>query len=319
MQTKSIHQTLTKTMNNNRLLKYGIIGTSMAGAILLSSCDDNGSNNDSETTSAPKSTKNITLDINGLEDLGPNFAYEGWLIVDGVPVSAGVFSVNGGALNQTNFNLNKDDVDNATAYVLTIEPVPDADPAPSDVHILAGNFSGNNAALSVDHPSAVTTDFSSAAGSFILATPTDTDNTNELSGVWFLDPTAGPGPSLTLPTLPAAWEYEGWAVINGVPVSTGKFKTPIGADDNNTFSGPNGGPPFPGEDFLTNAPDGLTFPVDLSEDTIVISVEPIPDNSDAPFALKPLVGQAPSGAATGTSYNLNNNAAATNPSGSVSR
>ena len=38
--------------------------------------------------------KTLTLNINELEDVGENFIYENWLIVNGSPVSAGKFSVN---------------------------------------------------------------------------------------------------------------------------------------------------------------------------------------------------------------------------------
>ena len=164
------------------------------------------------------------------------------------------------------------------------------------------------------------TNFSTSTGSYILATPTDgSSTTDELSGVWWLDPAAGPGAGLDLPTLPEGWEYEGWAVVNGTPVSTGKFTSVTGADDFSGFSGTTPGPAFPGEDLLMNAPSGLTFPTDLSGGTVVISVEPSPDNSTDPFLLKPLVGSVPSGALDHTSYDMDNNASASNPTGTVSR
>ncbi|NOU58560.1 anti-sigma factor [Marinifilum sp. JC070] len=262
----------------------------------------------------------LSLNISGLEDLGDDYAYEGWLIVNGKAVSAGIFNVDGsGALSQNSFAIDSDDLANASAYVLTIEPSPDSDPGPSSVHILAGDFSGNQANLSVGHSSAIGSDFSTSTGSYILATPTDGADTNENSGVWWLDPSAGPGAALNLPNLPAGWKYEGWAVIDGVPVTTGKFTSLDSADESAAFSGSQAGPPFPGEDFLMNAPSGLTFPTDLAGATVVISVEPEPDNSAAPFLLKPLVGMVPSDAADHTLYDMSNNAQATNPTGSVTR
>ena len=272
-----------------------------------------------ETTST---SGNMNLNITGLEDLGSDYAYEGWLIVDGNAISAGVFNVDAsGNLSQSDFEIDKDNLDKATAYVLTIEPSPDSDPNPSSVHILGGDFSGNTASISVDHSSAIGTNFTSSTGSYILATPTDGGSTtDELSGVWWLDPSTGPGAGLNLPSLPAGWEYEGWAVVDGTPVSTGKFTSATGADDFSGFSGTAAaGPAFPGEDLLMNAPSGLTFPTDLTGNTVVISVEPSPDNSTAPFLLKPLVGMVPTGATDHTSYNMDNNAAATNPTGVVTR
>lgn len=283
-------------------------------ALIFTACDDDDGN--------LPTTGELTLNITGLADLGSDYAYEGWLIVDGSPVSAGIFNVDAdGKLSQSSFEVDTDDLSNASAYVLTIEPSPDNDPAPSDVHILAGDFSGDNADITVDHSAAIGTDFTSANGRYILATPTDGGaDTDELSGVWWLDPAAGPGATLELPTLPSGWEYEGWAVIDGTPVSTGRFTSASGADDDDSFSSTVApGPPYPGEDFLMNAPAGLTFPTDLSGRVVVVSVEPKPDNSPAPFLLKPLLGQVPMTAAGHTLYDMDNNAIATNPSGMVTR
>ena len=244
--------------------------------------------------------KTLTLNINELEDVGENFIYENWLIVSGSPVSAGTFSVNTeGVLSKTLFTIPSTVLDNATQYVLTIEPDQDTDPTPSKVHVLAGDFISNSAEVSIEHSAALGTNFSTAAGNYILATPTNGMNTNEKSGVWWLDPTTEGGPSagLTLPSLPEGWEYEGWAVIDGTPVSTGKFTSVSGADSTMAFSGPMGGPLFPGEDFLINAPEGLTFPLDLSGQVVVISVEPNPDTSPKPSPIKPLAGLVPLDAA----------------------
>jgi len=253
--------------------------------------------------------QDLSLSISGLENLGSDYQYEGWIIVDGSPVSTGVFSVNdAGNLSSSSFEVEKEDLDAATKFVLTIEPNPDPSPDPTDVHIVAGDFSGNSASLSISDPAALNTDFSSAAGTYILATPTDADDSNETSGVWFLDNSSGaPAVGLTLPTLPAGWAYEGWAVIDGTPVSTGTFSFPTGADASAPFSGSQGGPPFPGEDFLLNAPSGLSFPTDLRGGTAVISIEPVPDNSSAPFLLKPLVHAIPTGAADHTAIDMEQN------------
>jgi len=67
------------------------------------------------------------------------------------------------------------------------------------------------------------------------------------------------------------------------------------------------------------APAGLTFPTDLSGQKVVISVEPDPDNSPNPFLLKPLVAMIPATAMEHTSLSMGNNAAASNPGGSVTR
>lgn len=290
-----------------KLLTLAILST-----VLLSSCQKD----DEETISQG----NLNLNISGLEDLGADYVYEGWIIVDGAPVTTGVFSVDGeGKLSKTSFSLNPDDVSKASAFVLTIEPGNDPDPAPSKVHILAGDISNGQADLSVGHTAALGNDFASASGKYFLATPTDDDDSNEKSGVWFLDPSSGsPAPSLNLPVLPEGWAYEGWAVINGVPVSTGTFTMFDKQDDAAPYSGPNQGPPFPGEDFLQNAPENLSFPTDLSGGKIVISIEPVPDNSSAPFLLKPLLAEVASDANQHTPYMFGNISSNTNPGGSAS-
>lgn len=188
---------------------------------------------------------------------------------------------------------------------------------------------GRSASLSVGHAAALGDAFTptSATGGFILATPTDGDqgagSTNEKSGVWFLNPT-GPAAGLTLATLPAGWNYEGWIVVNGTPFSTGTFLSPSGADANagSPLYSPAGGPPFPGEDLLTGAPTGSTFPVDLTTAgtgggaTVVISIEPSPDDSAMPFTLKPLVKQVPTGTAVGAVVPMDN-MASTLPTGTA--
>ncbi|MCH9028334.1 MAG: T9SS type A sorting domain-containing protein [Bacteroidetes bacterium] len=263
----------------------------------------------------------LDLDINGLEDLGTNYQYEGWLIVGGLPVTTGTFTVDaGGVLDQTIFSVNLSDLINATTFVLTIEPIPDPDPNPSSTHILSGDFTDFDAPLSVGHPAALGDDYSSVDGKYILATPTNGDNTDELSGIWFLDLSGGsPAVGLTLPTLPAGWKYEGWAVISGMPVTTGTFMAVDMVDEADPFSGNDPGPPFPGEDFLVNAPSGLSFPTDLSGMTAVISIEPDPDNSTAPFLLKPLVGGIPSNAMDHVTYMMDSNVANSFPTGTAVR
>ena len=273
------------------------------------------------TTSCNKDDDMSTLKLNisDLENLGSNYAYEGWLIVDGNPVSTGTFTVdNNGKMSKSNFEIKSDDLEMATTFVLTIEPSPDNDPAPSEVHILGGDFSNGSASLTISHGAALSTDFGSSSGIFLLATPSDGADSNEKSGLWFLDPSSGsPKKGLSLPSLPSGWIYEGWAVINGTPVSTGTFSASDMADNSAPYSGSAPTPPFPGEDFLKNAPSGLTFPTDLRGGMAVISVEPVPDNSASPFAIKPLVGMIDQNAMDHTPYHMGQNSSF--PKGTASR
>ena len=240
-------------------------------------------------------SSNLDLDLTGLEPLGEGFVYEGWVIIDGAPVSTGRFNIEADGSQTFLTGSLADDVSAATAVVITIEPAVDPDPGPAAAKPLAGDVVNGVAELTVGHPAALGDDFTSAGGQFLVATPTTADNAaDDYSGVWFLEVTdSGPVAGLDLPTLPEGWVYEGWAVIDGQPVSTGRFVDPGAPDDFSGFSGPDGAPPYPGEDFIVNAPDGLTFPTDLRGETIVVSIEPADDDSPAPFAFKPLAAQIP--------------------------
>ncbi len=256
------------------------------------------------------STKDLYLNIKGLQDLGSDYVYEGWIIVNNAAKTTGRFVVDDkGKLNTSTFTLDKNDLEIATSFILTIEPATGDDPAPSKVHILAGEFSGNAGNLTISHKKALGNDFSTAAGKYILGTPTDGSMNNEKSGIWFVSLESAPtSPGLTLPALPDGWIYEGWVVINGIPVTTGTFSKSTGADSFSGFSGVlNNGPAFPGEDFIMNAPTGLTFPTNIQGGKVVISIEPVPDNNAAPFLLKPLVGDIPMDALDHTTYAISKN------------
>ncbi len=279
-------------------------------------------NNDDDNNGP--STADLTLAINGLEDLGANFVYEGWIIVNGAPVSTGTFTST--AASQT-FTLDATQLSTATRFVLSIEPAGETGTAaatPADTKLLVGDFSGNTASVSIG----TVGDFNaiSPSGMFFLRSPTDEaagNNGNDENGIWFGSPGMPPAPALTLPTLEAGWKYEGWVVVDGTgPLSTGTFTAFDMVDENagdaTSFSGTeNNGPPIPGEDFFNNTPAGFTFPLDIRDRTIVISVEPFPDNLPGPFLLKPLVGTAGQDTAP-TTYDLTFSNASF-PSGTVSR
>ena len=94
--------------------------------------------------------------------------------------------------------------------------------------------------------------------------------------------------------LPDGWMYEGWVVGSNGPVSTGKFTDASGVDSDGTGpdAGKDPGPPFPGEDFV--------MPATMLDSSYkaVITVEPDPDNSPMPFAVKPLVAASIDGTKT---------------------
>ncbi len=285
-------------------------------ALALAACDEDATEPIMET---------LDLSFAGLESLANGYHYEGWAIVGGSPVTTGKFNVDangalvtlgGGAIAGGAFATGVD-LESATAIVITIEPAGDTDAVPASTHILAGAVSGGQATLTAGDGSALGDDFLSATGSYILATPTNGADNDENSGIWFLSlETGAPAAGLSLPTLPDGWAYEGWAVIGGTPVTTGRFTSVDAVDLADPFSGTEGGPPFPGEDFLVNAPSGMMFPTDLAGATAVISIEPDPDDAPGPFTLKPLVGTIPADATDHVTYAMGN--AAGFPTGSAS-
>ncbi len=298
-------------------MKRILVLTLAAGTIGLAACDDD-----------PIEPMRELLDLSftGLEPLSNGYHYEGWAIIDGAPATTGKFNVDtSGNLVTTSGSVIANgvfdtgmDLESATAIIITIEPAGDTDAVPADTHVLAGAIAGGSGTLTVGDGAALGDDFLTATGDFILATPTDGAMTNENSGIWFLSlATGSPAVGLSLPTLPAGWAYEGWAVIGSQPVTTGRFTAADVADMDAPFSGVMAGPPFPGEDFLMNAPSGLTFPTDLAGGLAVISIEPEPDDSAAPYTLKPLMGGIDASAVDHVTYSLPNMAGATFPTGTA--
>jgi len=305
---------------NKKIFTAGVLAFGM----LLGSCsdDDDNSNND-----------NLQLSINNLENLGEDYVYEGWIIVDEAPVSTGIFTINDtGVWSASSFSVDETTLASATNFVLTIEPTNDPDPKPSATKVLAAPFAENTATVVANFIPGINEnvdgDFDVPWGHFFLRTPTDetggVNNMNDENGIWFGTP--GTPPTVGLGGMPeleetSGWRYEGWVVVDGTPISTGTFTTFTSVDSGNPFSGEeaNAGPPVPGEDFFLNAPDGITFPLDVRGKITVISLEPYPDNSPKPFSIKPLLANIAEDAATAPAiHDLEANLASF-PSGTITR
>lgn len=313
-------------------MKTKILASSLfVASLLLGSCSDDDNTTEIETNSE-STTNTLALSLTGLENLGSDYVYEGWIIVNDSPVSTGIFSVDdNGDLSADSFEIDIDQLAAATNFVLSIEPSVDPDPAPSATKLLIASFDGDTATVTSNFVPGINegedADFSDVAGIYFLRTPTDEsagseNNMNDESGIWF-GTTAATAGFTGMPELEQAsgWRYEGWIVVDGTPLSTGTFTSFDAVDSGNLFSGTenNDGPPIPGEDFLLNAPDGITFPLDLRGKTTVISLEPYPDNSAAPFAIKPLLSAIATDAATApTTHDFGQNLSSF-PSGTISR
>ncbi len=251
----------------------------------------------------------VSWDLAGLEHLGEGFVYEGWVIVDGEALSTGRFGLDqDGVPELSMFVLTPEQVEGAEAFVLSIEPDTGDAPEPSAVKILGGDLMDGEADLSIAHPSALGTDLADAVAPYILETPTSLMVAEDYNqGVWWVVP--GGGGSADLPALPEGWIYEGWAVAGGEVISTGTFSggAEVDSDGAGPDAGPDGAPPFPGQDFIDPA-------VDLIGGRIVISVEPVPDDSPSPFVLKPLTDDVEDVGA-GVPQDMTNQALANAPTG----
>ncbi len=288
----------------------------------------------------------------GLKNIQPA-TYEMWVTEGTTQTSLGKFSIDslgvmhtehfGGGIDNT-FHRDSGDFADSTSFAVTIEAPGDVDNTPSGVVVLQGAVSGSTPlGPRIDFTFPAT--FTGASGSYILATPTDGNNTvDELSGIWFLDP-SGPTASLTLPALPSGWVYEGWVwvdseVISGppgqpgdilkVPITTGRFTSATGADNWSRYSmvvAP--APLFPGEDFLQDQSTArgnllqmpsrshgyplmnLTFPLNLADGASKVSITVQPDiggidpQGVGPSFIQILIADIPNDATDHTVYTLN--------------
>jgi hypothetical protein len=295
--------------------------------IFLISCKEN------EVLSPEAQITQVDLSITGLQNLGDSCWYEGWLVwgdEDEFKQTVGVFRVNdSGQLSPSSLHSNLGNLQQSQKFLISIEEddvpgyqinisiegdstVIDSIEGPSGYQIMGAVFQGNVGDLSVGHKSFYDFDFNNASGVYMLDTPTDASMSNPESGIWFVkeDSIGKAIQGLNMPVLGGRWKYKGYVEIDGTPVSTGAFAIPGAADDSDIYSESTGVPyPFPGEDFLLNAPNGLTFPVNLSNSGVLIElVPPHPDNCNSPFdVLVPLATTVPANAQAGTIYEFQNN------------
>ncbi len=250
----------------------------------------------SEVNAIKGQLRTVRFTFTGLEPLAEGH-YEVWAIFpDETKLSLGAFNFDpqGNTISLAGYRINdftsSRDLRDARKIAITIEPRGDKDPGPSGIIMLIGDISNGRANLSFK-----AIDLSSASGQFILATPS-AGGKDPTSGIWFLRKEGDKlSIGLQLPSLVAGWKYEGWAVTQGVPLSTGKFSSADKADESAPYSESGATPPFPGEDFFRNAPPGMSFPVNLADGSslAVITLEPDINGSDptgaGPFSIKFLV------------------------------
>lgn len=217
------------------------------------------------------------VNLSGLPTLPSSLTYVGWFDGDDIPVTY-LFDKDADANGNIFYSNDQTPLkilDSAQIFYITIESKADIGSPnfrPSSRIILQGRFTKGSANLWISENA---DKYSIARAKYSLDTPTDNPAANDFSGLWFVDSLdAGtPAAGLDLPVLYGGWIYEGWVQVNGNYLSTGRFSNPAAADLFSGFSGASAGYPFPGEDFLNNAPSGFTFPLDLRGAKVLISLE----------------------------------------------
>lgn len=299
----------------------------MATAFLLLGCNDTG------LEFQPAGSSIVEIGFQGLPALEGGLNYQAWVI----QFSNGSYW--GAPLGIFNLDQNGNLVDPATDGPITGEFEANLYPAevygvqvsielsdtvvkrPSGTFLLGGPVEGRTGKLSVGHWLGMAVNFEPMEGLYLLMTPSDEDPSNERSGLWFADnSTGGVLPGLFLPEAPDGWDYEGWVVSGTDTLSTGKFANPNIADTTDLHGGLTGSPPVPGQDFLYDPPQGISFPLDLGGGSVFITMEPwegwdvaperpfpfrlmsaqIPQDADdrIPYVLESLFSEFPRGAVT---------------------
>ena len=263
----------------------------------------------------PSGISQIDLSISNLKPLADTLVYVGWVTTNS-DSSFKIFESNVGQSGNITVTVNNDfaGLHDAQQFRVTVEEIPDTGSItkPGSTVILSGRFTLGSAQLKVGDG----TNIPAAAGVYTITTPTDNSD-NDLSGVWFVNSPSGTEAGLNLPVLNAGWVYEGLVIINNDTLSTGTFTDPEAADDFSGYSGSVPGYPFPGEDFLMNPPPGITFPLDLSNAKVIVTLAYKSNIYPLSFSYVILEGTVPAGVQANTTHTLQSSGAQV-PSGVVS-
>lgn len=158
---------------------------------------------------------------------------------------------------------------------VTIEVEGDRDTIPSELTYVKAEFNTTSELKFT----AINSNQIGDTSSFILATPTDGNSkVNEASGIWLIKDDRK-SPALELPDISESlWSYQARVIDEeGNVMLMGSFTNPSGVDNNDKHSEQTAkGFSVPGEDLLTNLPQGVTGPLNLASGnyTLIISLEP---------------------------------------------
>jgi hypothetical protein len=325
------------------MIKFNLILILFVSVIFYSCGDDS-----DVVTSQNKGT----LTVNRLQQIDKNVVgtYELWGSVitgqdhdENAFRSMGRFAVNaageitdtsGGAFSP---NLGKiSNINNVSDVIITIQPPGYNDTLPSNIKILGGTKQLIGSELVFDLSMAysdilpASSQFSSAAANFILASPTTgTASLQYQKGVWFTTDTSGVNAGITLPSLPdtTEWTYQAWVIYNSNTsfiYNIGRFDSP-NARDNNQQCELTGGLTWnvPGHDWLqANCPGGgLPDITSLNNGySIMITLEPRYEQGSAlniPFFLKILSSGSIASQPFGTVHLLSNVFSANAPTAQI--
>jgi len=261
-------------------------------------------------TDVPSAVREFEVNFTGLPQLPDSLEYVSW-----IAGSEGTsfyrlerFTPVNGAFSKVYTDVKAGAIVSMQYLVVTIERKGLHDTVltkPSDVPIIAGYLTGNEAAIKFSEDNSMPK-FDGIKGNYLLATPSDSASDNETAGIWFADKdsTGKLIAGLELPVLPAGWYYQGWIEKNGQTLATGHFQDPAGADSSAPYSNNIAVPySFPGEDFLLNPPEGFTFPMDLIDAVVYIKLQPKYDLNGS-YGFKILEGRVSVGSEPGKVYQL---------------
>ena len=251
--------------------------------------------------------RGVALGFDGLLPLEGQGIYTAWLNLDnGDIVRLGGFNVND---NGQPIDTRGDVIDrfvgdqnlfSSVSILIAVEALGIIGDTPGQAAILQGPFFDGIASLSVPEPLFL----EAAAGSYRIFTPTDGPDTNEGSGAWAVG--VDGEATLQLPPLNSVYFYEHFMIIGGLPITMGRFSSADEGDFANPWSGPLPAPEFPGEDFLQTPLPGFTFPADLSGARLLVTLEPIFNDSILPSQLVVLDGMLPASVTGGEILQLTN-------------
>jgi hypothetical protein len=261
-------------------------------------------------TEVPSSVREMEISFTGLPQLPDTLEYVSWLAG---PEGSFFYRVEkftpvNGSFSKLYTDIKAGAIVGMQYLVLSIEKKGLHDTVltkPSDVPILAGYLNGNQGEIKFSEDNSMPR-FESVKGNYMLATPSDTDPLNETSGIWFVDKDSAGNmiAGLTLPALPKGWFYQGWIEKDGRKFVTGHFQDIEDFDLDAPYSDTTATVyEFPGEDFLLNPPDGVTFPLDLQGAKVYITLQPKYDLMGS-YGFRILEGQVTVGSVPGTVYQL---------------